>query len=268
MRILRLERLLPGDVILETGHPQIARATGGLYGHASVALGKLVKLEAENSDGGVVLNPFGVSAWHRASERVVGVLVNSENVVVLRKIGLDVAEVDGEALWEAGRRYSLSKLLELPDLDPEYRPLIERLRNRQSMTADESQGRFCSEVAARILALPEPHISPNALAASGELEVVSDAIEELGEGWVEQPIESTRAALATLVAQVRLGLAQLATEEAIKTAQEISLKGIAQEEAVNKLDHFLTGKIADSINVLQEIRELEPTILHTHIDPV
>jgi hypothetical protein len=268
VRILRLDRILPGDVILETGSRLIAAATGGPYGHASVALGKLVKIEAENVDSGVVVNPFNIEAWRRGEERVVGVLVEGE-LIVLRKIEIDLGTVTGEALWESGRHYSLRKLLALHDLLPRHRERIERLLENQPTTADDdSEGRFCSEVAARILRLPHKNLSPNQLAASSGLQQVTGAIADLGDDWIAEPVETARDTVAALVSELRLGLAKRAIDQATKMVERLKAESTSQTSAVAELDGVLTEEISDAIQVLKQIRALEPTVLHTETSAI
>lgn len=263
MRILRLDQILPGDVILETGSPLIADATGGLYGHASVALGKLVKIEAENLKGGVVVNPFALEAWHKGGERVVGVTMEHD-VLVLRKSGLNIGTVVGEALWEAGRHYSLHKLLELADLRPESRKRIERLVKLQPQSAaEESEGRFCSEVAARVLRLPDKMLSPNRLASASELQRVEEAVADLSDEWVVEAVETAKNSVAIQVSELRLGLAQRAIDQATELVEEMKAEAISQEDAVTELDCAITDDIFDAMRTLKQIRALEPTILHT-----
>ena len=112
VRVLLLCRLRPGDIILETGVPRIAAAGGGLFGHASVALGRLMKIEA-GKESGVEPNPFDFVAYRNGERRMVGIPIEpAENVCVLRrKEALDDGTIRGEALWEAGRAYSVPKLL-------------------------------------------------------------------------------------------------------------------------------------------------------------
>lgn len=111
MRVLLLCRLRPGDIILETGDPRIADAGGGLFGHAAVALGRLVKIEA-GKECVVELNPFDFVAYRNGERRLVGIPIESnENVCVLhQKEPLDDGTMRGEALWEAGRATLISDL--------------------------------------------------------------------------------------------------------------------------------------------------------------
>ena len=188
MRVLLLDQLRPGDIILETGDPRIAAAAGMSFTHAAIALGRLVKIEA-GKECGVVLNPFDFVSYRDGTRRFAGVPFDAgESVRVLRrKAPLDEGTMRGEAIWEAGRAYSVPKLLELPDLPESLRKRLQRKFERMPApdTADVREGRFCPEVAAKILQLRETIVSPDGLASASELEAVGAAVAEIDPNRLE-----------------------------------------------------------------------------------
>lgn len=206
MWILKLDMLEPGDVILEPGIDRVAEGTDGIYGHASVVLGKLVRIETGEDDG-VVIAPFELAAYNRDGERLVVQPLESADARVLRRRDrLDIRTLDGNALWEAGRAYDLHRALDLSELAPRARDQLIKLLARRG-SKPNPEGRTCSEVAARILELPAKNVSPNALAGAEQLEVVEGAIVPVDDTWTPEMVNTAAATLVSLVADVELGLA-------------------------------------------------------------
>jgi hypothetical protein len=261
MWLLKLDVLEPGDVILEPGIEAVAKATDGIYGHASVALGKLVRIEA-GKDNGVVISPFELAAYHRDGERLVGMPLGSGDTLVLRRRNrLDIGMLDGTALWEAGRTYDLHRALDLPDLAPQARDRLRKLLAWQAAEPDP-EGRTCSEVAARILDLPAKNVSPNTLAYAEQLEVVKDAIVPVDGTWTPEGVNTAVRSLASLVADVELGLARDIMGLAGDLAQEIKKETISKAAAGDCLTRHVDGKLREAIGSLLGIRALEKSILH------
>jgi hypothetical protein len=250
----------------------VADATGGPFGHAALALGRLVKIEAGKREG-VVLTPFDLSAYRCGSERVVGVPVTEGDVKVMRrKNGLDVATIRAVALLEAGRNYSLAKTLDLPDLAADAREMLtSKLRGRRA--APDPEGRICSEVAARVLDLADKVVSPNALADADELQEVEDALMVLDGCWVPDPTWTATNVLDEKVAAIELGLAKRAIDLAVQGAATImreasERRAATQEAVVDQLDATFKAELKRSILLLLDIEKLEGTILHTEIEPI
>jgi hypothetical protein len=174
----------------------------------------------------------------------------------------------GEALWEAGRAYSVPKLLQLRDLKPSWRRrLQERIPENPEPASREAlkdmEGRFCSEVAARILQLPESAVSPNCLASAPELVDVTEALLELDHGWKLEPLATAELAVGSKLSQVRLGMAKIAIcqlRQAAKRARQSGSPVLRKVEAA-ALEESLTGEIQVSMQILHSIEELEPSIL-------
>lgn len=267
IRILQLDKLLPGDVILETGIQKIGEATGGPYGHAALALGCLVKLEADLSEG-VVFAPFAFTAYRRANERVVGVPLQDDEVVVLRRNPpLDLAKLDAKALLEAGRRYSLAKAMDLTDLAPDKRmELAAALKGRRAIS--DPEGRICSEVVAQALELADKLVSPNKLRVARELSPVKDVIACLEDDWSIDPTQTAADVLELKVAALEVGLAKRAIDLATEGVAAIRRCEKTKDGVVDELDATYTDEIRRSISLLQDIRALEPAVLHTVIDPI
>ncbi|MBD8736848.1 hypothetical protein [Sphingomonas sp. CFBP 13706] len=261
MWILKLNTLEPGDVILEPGIDRVAKATGGIYGHASMALGKLVRIEAGKDDG-VVIAPFDLAAYNRNGERVVGLPLESADALVLRRRErLDLGTLDGRALWEAGRAYDLHRALDLPDLVPRARDQLVKLLAWQGAEPNPD-GRTCSEVAARILDLPAKNVSPNALVGVEQLKVVEGAIVPVDDTWTPERVNTAAGSLASLVAGVEVGLARDIMGLADGLAAEIKAETISEAAAGDRLTSHADGKLRDAIVALLGIRELENSILH------
>ncbi len=273
MRVLLLRRLRPGDIILETGDPRVAAAGGGLFGHAAVALGRLVKIEA-GKESGVELNPFDFVAYRRGERRIVGIPIEpGENVCVLRrKQPLDDGTIRGEALWEAGRAYSVPKLLELPDLPQIQRKLLERkLGQMQSPDLNGvNEGRFCSEVAAKVLQLAETIVSPNTLADAPELEPVIEAIVDLDRDWTEVGSDTAVATIGAMLDQVRVGLAEFGLSELRAAAGRIlsAAPSLTQAQEADEIESSISGAIHDAIRILNSVAELEPSVLASRSVPI
>lgn len=267
MRILQLDRLQPGDVILETGAEKAATATGGPYGHAALAIGKLFKIEADLGVG-VVCRPFELSAFYRGDRRIVGVPVTGDMVVKRRNGGVNVGEVQGRALLEAGRDYHIANALDLPDLSPEVRgALTEKLRGRRSLP--NSDKRICSEVIAHILSLGDKRVSPNGLANAPELDTVDDAIVELDDDWVPDPTDTGAAdLLAEKVRGIEPRLEKRAMEAAIEAVASVKQGDVSIDEVTDKLAKLLDEELHRSVGRMLDITKLEQTILHNEITPV
>lgn len=259
--ILKLDMLEPGDVILEPGIDTVAKATGGIYGHASVALGKLVKIEAGKDDG-VVIAPFDLAAHNRDGERLVGMPLDSGDTLVLRhRERCDISMLDGEALWEAGHAYDLHRALDLPDLAPHARTKLEKWLSRRG-AEPVLDGRTCAEVAARILDLPTTNVSPNALAAAAQLEVVEGTIVPLDDTWTPERVDTAVNSLASFVSEVEIGLAREIMGAAGDLVGDIKNETISHAAAGDRLAHCADGKLRDAIESLLKIRALENSILH------
>ncbi|MGX7924956.1 hypothetical protein ACWPMX_00095 [Tsuneonella sp. HG094] len=252
--------LEPGDVILEPGFDRVAEGTGGIYGHASVALGKLVRIEAGKDDG-VVIAPFELAAYNRDGERLVGQPLESADALVRRRRDrLDIGTLDGNALWEAGRAYDLHRAIDLPDLAPRARDQLVRLLARRGSEPDP-EGRICSEVAARILELPAKNASPNALADAEQLELVEGAIVQVDDTWTPERVNTAAGSLASLVDEVELGLAHDIMGLADDLAAQIKRETISKAAAGDRLTSNVDGKLRDAIGALLEIRALENSTL-------
>jgi hypothetical protein len=264
MRVLLLCQLRPGDIILETGVPRIAAAGGGLFGHASVALGQLIKIEA-GKDSGVELNPFDFVVYRKGERRMLGVAIEpAENVCVLRRReALDEGTIRGEALWEAGRAYSVPKLLELSDLPQATRMRLDRILKSMPEAEPVSvrEGRFCSEVAARILRLSNTTVSPNALANAPELKPVKAAIVDLDENWTEEGSDASLITLCARLNQLRVGLAQRGLSELEAAADRIRTNRSSLAREVDEVGSLMDGEIRSAISVLDAIEELAPSIV-------
>ena len=266
MRVLLLCRLQPGDIILETGIARIAAAGGGPFGHASVALGRLAKIEAGKGTG-VELNPFEFVTYSNGERRVVGVpITSSEKVCVFRrKEPLDIGTIRGEALWEAGRAYSVPKLLELQDLPQPTRERLERKLTQEGTLdlVEEKEGRFCSEVAARVLQLRKTIVSPNTLANASELEPVGEAVIDLDGDWVEVGSKTAVKTIGAMLDQVRVGLAELGLSELRAAAGRVlaAKPSLTQAQEAGAIEATMTGAIHDALRILKSVEELEPSVL-------
>lgn len=266
MRILQLDRLRPGDVILETGAGKAADATGGPYGHAALAIGKLVKIEAGLGEG-VVCRPFELSAYRRGDRRVVGVPITGDMVVMRRKREVDVGELQGRALLEAGRFYHIANALDLSDLSPEMRDkLTETLRGRRGVPDPEK--RICSEVIAHILSLADRKVSPNGLATAPELDAIEDSITELENDWTIDPTDTATDVLAEKVSEIEPGLARRAMDRAIEAVAPVKRGEATVDEAADQLAAVFDEELRRSVGLMRDITKLEPTILHTGITPI
>lgn len=267
MRLLNLNSLRIGDIILETGDPRVAAATGGPFGHASVALGRLVRIEA-GKQSGVEINAFPLVGFRRGGERVVGMLIDpDEDLAVFRKrTTVDEGEVIGEAIWEGGRRYSVAKLLDLKDLKPAVR---DRLAGRVTRASgEESEARFCSEVVARILGLGTTNVSPNALRTAPEVIEVDGAVLELGQGWTREGTETANEAVDSKVREIELGTAKLLANDVTEEVAQIRKGSGTTTEAASRLQEAYSAKLRDQLQALEAIRMLEPTILTTRTSPI
>jgi hypothetical protein len=273
MRVLLLDQLRPGDIILETGDPRIAAAAGMSFTHAAIALGRLVKIEA-GKECGVVLNPFDFVSYRDGTRRFAGVPFDAgESVRVLRrKAPLDEGTMRGEAIGEAGRAYSVPKLLELPDLPESLRKRLQRKFERMPApdTADVREGRFCSEVAAKILQLREAIVSPDGLASASELEAVGAAVAEIDPNRLEVGSATSQTAVGDLLENARVGLAASALSEAQGAVRRIQSAGSANAlaEEAEALELAVDGAIRDTIVVLNEIEKLEPFVFAAQSIPI
>lgn len=267
IRILQLDKIKPGDVILETGIPKIGEATGGPYGHAALALGRLVKVEADLK-GGVLFAPFVFTAYRRENERVVGVLVQDDDMVVLRRNPpLDLAELDARALLEAGRRYSLAKAMDLKDLAPDKRmELAEALKGWRAIS--DPEGRICSEVVAQALKLADKLVSPNMIAKAPELRSVEDAMTCLEDDWSIDPTHTATDVLNEKISALETGLAKRAMDLAKEGVAALGRYEKTKDDVVDELNTAYTDELKRSLSLLRDIRALEPTILHTGIKPI
>ena len=265
MLVLSLERLKIGDIILETGSPSIAAATDGEFGHAAVALGRLLMVEA-GKEHGVEINPFEFSTFVKGDSRLVGVPVKKGHVarVLRRKEPLPTGVMLGEAVWEAGRNYDTSRLLELKDLRPDVRNwLARRPRPPAPLGEDKWQGRFCSEVAARVLRLEAHIVSPNTLAKAAELARVDEAMVELDDSREEEHCSTLLDAVCAKLDFIRHGLAEEAVSHLRVAAAHINQSGgqISTADETPQIEEWLSEELRISLEAIKAVEELEASIL-------
>lgn len=258
MRIILLEKLKPGDVILESGDEKIGQATDGVFGHASLVLGRLIKIEAGLHDG-VVCSPFECKAFRRGEQLLIGQPLDDGDAIVVmrRKQAIASHEIKARALLEAGRRYSPAKAFDLTDLTKQARVVLEA-RLRGSRRIPDREGRICSEVVAEVLQLPETIVSPNALASSTELQEVKDIILDVGD-WSELPVRLDTD-LVTKVAAIETGLARRAMKAAQDATEPVRRGEVPVAAAAAVLEEILDRDLRRSLKLLMEIEDLEAGI--------
>lgn len=262
MILLDLSKLRPGDVILEGGDASVARATGGDFGHAAIAVGRLVRLEAVGKHTNVQFAPFDFQAFSDGTRRIVGPVYSDGVVRVRRMNGADAGKITGEAIWEAGRNYSIRKAEALPDLTRAGRRLLKSAIDL-SPPADDVEGRFCSEVVARVLGFRDSSISPNELATRPELVDVPEALRPLDERiWKRMPLDGARTAVERYLAGITLGRAASlmeAANTAVQATPEESDDRIRR--AADEIEATTAEALTKDITQLRAIEALEESIL-------
>ncbi len=262
VRVVDLSMLRIGDIILETGDRSVAAATGGVYGHASILLGRLVRLEA-GIDDGVTINTFELQRFSRLQESFVGFALEADNNIIVRrrKNCIDEGSLLGEALWEAGRAYSMAKLADLPDLTDKGRRILGRYIRGSGYSNPED--RFCSEVVANILRLESSNISPNGLASHDLLYNFDSAIRDLNEDW--QSALVCDAQIKDFLARFSLGHAERALQCGNVLADRLREVPTEEREALiaqiaEQLDHAITGDIRNALEAINKVTALEAEV--------
>lgn len=195
MPILKLAELQTGDVLLEPGDDTIAQETGlpgDRFGHASLVVTRLLRIEAPGPGGAVQIDPFAIEVWECDNKpRVTGVFVEDGSVVLRPKASPDAANIVAEAQWEGGYGYAdIAKLKTLKGLTDRAKNLLNNQRAQSMLTGKirgpvplERGGRSCGELVARVLFSDgEVMLTPNGLYRDPRLRQLGGVIIDDG-GW-------------------------------------------------------------------------------------
>ncbi len=263
MPLIDLSQLRTGDVILETGERLIAQATeGGKYGHASVALGRLVKIEAGKCNG-VEICLFDLEFWQKDETTLMGFLINGDAVVRRLLKPPEVADIVSRALGEAGRGYATAdEIGKLRDLNNYAHRFMSLWRANSVAPADgQLERRFCSEIAAEILGLQTTMISPNALALLNGLLTVSDAVVP-EDGWKKMDICPIRFDIQAAMCG-GVGTPIVDVWKMLRSAVA-RLRKVSSAECIKQISTDLEGEldqlITRSVKKIEKIRLLETKI--------
>jgi hypothetical protein len=260
MPILKASLLRPGDVVLETGEPKIAASAGqGRFGHASLAISRLVWLEVGIM--GVKLTACEFGHYEHDDDRFIGIEIEDDCLVRRRLEPLSAVDVWSSTFAEIGRRYaSRAKLLLTTDLTPagaaQLQHPVRGLREHDDALAP---GRFCSEAAAVVLGLDETLISPDGLANAADLVDVTDAV--LDVALLVEP-HARRAELANLVAAMsKRTVPNLSGAiQALTKRKKAGGGGPTQEEA-DALEGQLNDALTSDAPLAVDIEKIEAEIL-------
>lgn len=267
MPLIDLSKLRPGDVILETGVPAIADGTvDGIYGHASVALGRLVRIQV-GKDSGVEAELFEVMEWSKDGKRLVGCVISGDDVVVRRpKNAPCVQEIMARAMGELGRPYaSAEQLSRVPDLTDVAKRLVERaIRRAREPEGVTLKGRYCSEVVAVLLGLPNTELSPTALSRAPELEEIEDVIvPEIG--WVKVGVPDGFSKLKARIGGIGQPIAESwAAALAIIEGGFDEADSEARGRFASELEKEVESRLKNALMALKKISLCEPMIFHEH----
>jgi hypothetical protein len=264
MPIINLGKIEPGDVILERGHRSLARATNHhLYGHASLALGRLVCIQAGKDDG-VLVEAFDAAVWEKDGQRFIG--IELEGNAEVRRPVTQPQRVDlvARAVAEAGRGYiDIAKLQGLSDLTASGKNLLQLALDHpdyKPANPADLPGRFCSEVVARVLGMPDVDISPNALAQQTNLRQVADAVVP-SDGWHNVGRPNGLSEIMQRAQQFSNSIAPYAWTQLLQAAN--ALKGANQATraaAAQTIEAFVDQSLTSDIKTLNEIASLEKAV--------
>ncbi len=257
MPIVNLAVLMPGDVILERGLDAVAEYVGTevrKYGHASVTINRLLRLEAQGPTKPARVAAFKLTQWHHrtTNEVAVGFFIPGE-VLVRRAVSPpDEPSMLSEVNAEIGAEYaSADKLAALPDLSLEGATLLKRLYTNLSRKAGKSVGSphgiSCGELVARTLHLGDPEqYSPNSFALNERFETIEEALLD-EKAWKKGKLSPNSNELRKLVSNLYPSTINKAVMELIrgrKTLAEI-------EETVNR-QMLINNATLMKIKVMQQ----------------
>jgi hypothetical protein len=268
--LLDLKEIRPGDIILEEGDERVAAATGGgPFGHASIAIGRLLFLEADGSSG-VAVSGFEPEIWSMGTRSTYAHTLAHEGVapkVRRLKMPKPITEIHGLALGELGRDYSMDAAAKFPDLDSTSRRLLlSRMRRAPKLPGPpDAPGRACSEVVAVILGLGVTAISPNGLASHPDfVEVPAAVIDNTGGTWTCQPTGPARAEIAAAKSALRSSYAQdvhSAAQRVWASRQSVGTVPLDVPAVAAQLDRAIHASMVTSIKAMLSLDELAGNLL-------
>jgi hypothetical protein len=231
---------------------------GATYGHASVALGRLARIEA-GLDNGVEITGFDLDHWRKGDDELVGFHASGAKVLRLRSPP-DTSHIISRAMAEAGRPYASPEQIErMFALTASGEKAIGIWKSRLPPTYPRTlAGRYCSQVAAAILGLENIDVSPDDLSTSGELIPVKNAVvSDLG--WRKiRPCPAKFEVFRTVPLDVCKPVAA-AWETAVATAEQLSECSSADEhdKAVTALEARMKQILTETLTYVRSTHELE-----------
>ncbi|QCO00046.1 hypothetical protein D3093_32790 (plasmid) [Azospirillum argentinense] len=280
MPLIDLALLEPGDVILEEG---ALRGKAGPYGHASVALGKLVRLHALGIGERSTVEAFDLEIWERdggdarGGDTLIALRIDGPAQVLRRTPVPDLTSLVAEAQWEAGFAYADYEKLSKLNLPLKLREALEKGRRRleqrmvQSANPSTPDGRTCGELVARMLDLPVTELLPSELAQHPQLTPMPALIHDES-AWtpVGKPdiLGSIQNALAAYHHDTsREAWAQVLTEA--DQRRDTTAPPIDEDAAaLDRIEIEMVAKLEENIATLHRISAEEDDIFNHRCNPL
>ena len=258
MSIIKLAKVRPGDVLLESGTPKIAGSGGqGRFGHASLAITRTAWLQVGLDGVDVAVRTLG---QYQDAAPFVGFEVEGDAMLRRRIKPPKSVDVWSHGFAEVGRAYaSRAKLRETEDLNRVGERLLREPSSYLLETDDPlTPGRSCSEAAAVVLGLSVTLISPNGLAATSALRTVSGAVATNATCPASHPRQNELDVLVaamerTAVVDFAAGLSAL--------AQSTPSGATPPEDEVDALQAKLTAALRNNSELTRQIEAIEKEIL-------
>lgn len=281
--LLDLAAVHPGDVLLEEGMAAVANKTaigGNAFGHASLALGRLVRIHALGAGEASSVQLFDIATWRRRmnGEVIVAARVDRPAAILRPRFTVTEGDLYSEAQWEAGYPYAdREKLARLNGIPTLYKALLTSPVGAQMLArvtrgnvTPTTDGRSCGELVARILHLQKPEVTPNRLAQEASLQVVDGVLFDADEfeiiGIPRHKKELDRTILNYEQDSSRWAWQRLLEEAEKRRSNPDAV--LEDSDFIDWLDNELVGTLTNNASVLAEIRSLEDCVFNHRHDPL
>ena len=265
MPLIDLSQLHVGDVLLEPGIEKIAANTGraeNRFGHASLALGRLVRIHAPGPGKIAVVEPFELRTWIRADSKLEGFQVKGDAIVLRPRTSIREIDIWAGAQWQAGSPYaSADKLAELIDLTPHARSFLRSERGQEFLERIarrgvplSQEGRSCGELVASILSLGEENVSPNTLVGHPNFETVRNAVVP-EEGWEDDGPHPGAPELNELLGRYHQDTSRRVWLQTVEAAAK-GLSSADEEALLETYRDELGEQLEDNYDILGEVESL------------
>jgi len=237
---------------------------GGTYGHASVTLGRLMKIEA--GQHGVEVNLHDIKKWGRQTKTLIGAYIDGDAVKVLRPQNKStIKHVVSRAIGEVGRKYALpDEMIKSTNLSEREKDFLTRRYGsaRLSKRAD-LEGRYCSEVAAILLGMETVDVTPDQLASMPGFTEVKGAIRAESDWIVLEEVPEIEQANTALK---RLGKPITETwRDVVRRTERLkpNVSSKDKEDLAVELESVMDHRIREAVGAIHEVLKTQKVIFPT-----